>query len=202
MDRSLTVAMQDSSFGANWRPGAGRQRDERVKTGRRSFLGRGAAAAAAAMAAFGGRGARAGNPELSAQPLRQRERHGVPGDPDARERPRAVLDHRHHQRRRYASARAQLCQPDPAQPAGLRADLASSGEHRCRRLPWGRSYISGGAYVGAAGSILAIEARHAGYLNVLLDQIMTYNVDKQSPNFEMPLTADQVVALAGRSSPP
>ena len=62
MDRRLTDAMQDSSFGANWRPGAGRQGDERAKTGRRSFLGRGAAATAAAMAALGGRTARAGNP--------------------------------------------------------------------------------------------------------------------------------------------
>ena len=51
--------------------------------------------------------------------------------------------------------------------------------------------------MGAAGSILAIEARHAGYLNVLLDQIMTYNVDKKTPSFEMPLTPEQVVDLAG-----
>ncbi len=62
MDRRLTISVQDSSFGATWRPGAARQRDERVMTGRRSFLGRGVAAAAAAMAAIGGQKAHAGNP--------------------------------------------------------------------------------------------------------------------------------------------
>ena len=38
---------------------------------------------------------------------------------------------------------------------------------------------------------------HAGYLNVLLDQVMTYNVEKQAPSFEVALTPDQVVDLAG-----
>ena len=55
MDRRLSVAVQDSSFGTEWRPGAGRPGEERTKTGRRSFLGRGAAAAAAAMAVIGER---------------------------------------------------------------------------------------------------------------------------------------------------
>ena len=34
-------------------------------------------------------------------------------------------------------------------------------------------------------------------MDVLLDQIMTYNVNKQAPSFEMPLTAAEVVTLAG-----
>ena len=62
MDRRLSVVVQDSSFGTDWRPGAGRPREEPPRPGRRSFLGRGVAAAAAAMAVIGGRTARAGNP--------------------------------------------------------------------------------------------------------------------------------------------
>ena len=53
------------------------------------------------------------------------------------------------------------------------------------------------SYLAAAGSILTIEARHAGYINVLLNLIMTDNVYGNSQSFETPLTQDQVVALAG-----
>jgi hypothetical protein len=52
-------------------------------------------------------------------------------------------------------------------------------------------------YLAAAGSILTIEARHSGYINVLLNEIMTDNVDGKVVNFDVPLTVDQVVALAG-----
>ncbi len=58
-------------------------------------------------------------------------------------------------------------------------------------------YIFERAYVGAAGSILAIEARHAGYLDVLLDQLMTYNINQEAPAFEVPLTPAEVVEHAG-----
>ena len=62
MDPLLSKAMKDSSFGSTWQPGMGRGGDERPKTGRRSFLGRGAAAVAAGVAAFSGREVRASNP--------------------------------------------------------------------------------------------------------------------------------------------
>ncbi len=52
MDPVLSDAMKDRSFGSTWRPGMGREGDDRPKTGRRSFLGRGAAAVAAGVAAF------------------------------------------------------------------------------------------------------------------------------------------------------
>jgi hypothetical protein len=51
-------------------------------------------------------------------------------------------------------------------------------------------------YLAAAGSIVTIEARHAGYLNVLLNEIMTTNVFGDVQDFEMPLTQQQVVELA------
>ena len=44
---------------------------------------------------------------------------------------------------------------------------------------------------------MTIEARHAGYINVLLNQIMTDNVYGNVVSFDDPLTVDQVVALAG-----
>ena len=52
-------------------------------------------------------------------------------------------------------------------------------------------------YLAAAGSIMDIEARHAGYLNVLLDDVMTHNVLGKDQDFETPLTQQQVVDLAG-----
>jgi hypothetical protein len=56
--------------------------------------------------------------------------------------------------------------------------------------------ISQPAYLAAAGSILAIEARHAGYLNVLLDDIMSRNVEGENQDFETPLTQQRIVAMA------
>ena len=52
------------------------------------------------------------------------------------------------------------------------------------------------AYLAAAGSIALIEARHAGFLNVLLDDPITQNVFKQNQNFERALTIAEVVAQA------
>lgn len=48
--------------------------------------------------------------------------------------------------------------------------------------------ITSSAYLAAAGSIATIEARHAGYLNVLLNQFVSQN----NENFETALTAKQV----------
>jgi hypothetical protein len=52
-------------------------------------------------------------------------------------------------------------------------------------------------YLAAAGSILTVEARHAGYLNVLLDLDLGTNVYGNPQSFDMPLTQQDVVALAG-----
>lgn len=52
-------------------------------------------------------------------------------------------------------------------------------------------------YLAAAGSIALIEARHAGYLDVLFNQVSTVNLFGQEQDFETPLTIAQVVASAG-----
>ena len=59
--------------------------------------------------------------------------------------------------------------------------------------------IKSKAYLAAAGTIALIEARHAGYLNVLVEDPITGNIlDLTSDNsFETPLTPDQVAAGAG-----
>ena len=51
-------------------------------------------------------------------------------------------------------------------------------------------------YLAAAGSIALIEARHAGWLNSLVEVPITTDVYGVEQSFETPLTAAQVVALA------
>ena len=58
-------------------------------------------------------------------------------------------------------------------------------------------YLSDPGLVGAAASIAQIEARHSGYLNVLLNLESTTNVFGQGQEFERALTIDEVVAGAG-----
>lgn len=54
-------------------------------------------------------------------------------------------------------------------------------------------YINSPDYLDAAASILAIEARHSGYLDALTNQVVTTNVLGNSPALEAPLTIDQIV---------
>lgn len=49
--------------------------------------------------------------------------------------------------------------------------------------------------LAAAGSILQIEARQAGWLNTLVNLLMTQNVFGQEQSFERPLTQTEVVNL-------
>ncbi len=51
--------------------------------------------------------------------------------------------------------------------------------------------------LAAAASIALIEARHAGWLNTLVNARLTENVFGQEQSFERPLTAEEVVSLAG-----
>jgi hypothetical protein len=59
--------------------------------------------------------------------------------------------------------------------------------------------INSSAYLSAAGSIFALEARHAGYLNSLQGDPLTGHALDLTDNesFEMPLTIAEVVAAAG-----
>jgi hypothetical protein len=62
-------------------------------------------------------------------------------------------------------------------------------------LPVLASTAAGQQYLGAAGSIALIEARHAGYLNSLIDLSISENITGNVANFDSPLTPDQVVTL-------
>jgi hypothetical protein len=179
----------------------GRAPDRQPKTGRRSFLGRGAAAAAAAMAAFSGRDARANNPNYLPS-LYQNE--------NVMEF-QAIQSHENTHVTYLINAITQAGgtpRPKPSFVNLTQANLVAFATTSqalentgCGAYLGAAPYILGGAYVGAAGSILAIEARHAGYLNVLLNHSMTYTPVTSPPitsqSFETPLTAAQVVALAG-----
>jgi len=57
-------------------------------------------------------------------------------------------------------------------------------------------YIFSRQILAAAGSIALIEARHAGWLNSLVNVPITTNVFGQEQSFETPLTPAQVVQLA------
>jgi len=52
-------------------------------------------------------------------------------------------------------------------------------------------------FLGYAAQIALIEARHSGYLNTLLNNLSTINVFGVEEDFEMPLTQQQVITLAG-----
>ncbi len=56
----------------------------------------------------------------------------------------------------------------------------------------------GSVFLGAAGSIALIEARHSGYLNVLLNDSIIMNAEGAVPDpaLERPLTAARVIELA------
>ena len=60
-------------------------------------------------------------------------------------------------------------------------------------------FLTAGEFLAAAGSIMTVEARHAGYLNSYVMDPLTGNAadEDADPSFETPLTAEQVVAGAG-----
>lgn len=73
-------------------------------------------------------------------------------------------------------------------------DLENTG---CGAYLGAAPYILSREILAAAGSIALIEGRHAGWVNTLVNDPITLNVFNQEQSFEMPLTADQVVELAG-----
>jgi hypothetical protein len=189
--------MKNESFGLNWLPSASQAMDDRARAGRRSFLGRGVAAAAAGVAAFAVPNARAQQNGTTLPSLYPHE--------NVREF-QAIQEHENAHVDFLINAiisAGGTPRPEPSfvdlNQANLLAFAMTSQalENTGVGAYLGAApYFSNGSYLAAAGSILAIEARHAGYLNVLLNQFMTFNVDNQAPSFEMPLTAEQVVKLA------
>jgi hypothetical protein len=172
--------------------------DSGAQTGiaRRRFLRRGAVAAASASAiALGaGRDARANNPNYlpslyAGENLREFQ---------------AIQSHENAHVTFLTQALGSYARPIPsfvnlAQPTLLAfAQTARALENTGVGAYLGAApIIYSRTYLGAAGSILTIEARHAGYLNVLLNELMTTNVENQAQSFETPLTQSQVVDLAG-----
>ena len=63
-------------------------------------------------------------------------------------------------------------------------------------LPVLAGTAAGRQYIAAAGSIALVEARHAGYLNSLLDLSLDENVDGDVVSLDVVLTPQQVVSLA------
>ena len=197
MERNIPVSIDEGSFGASWRPGLGVRRNEPTKSGRRSFLGRGVAAAAAAMAAMSGTRARASNPNYLPSLYANEnvmEFKAIQTHENAHVQYLITAITNAGGTPRPEPSFVNLTQPNLVTFAQVSQALENTG---VGAYLGAAPYISNSAYVGAAGSILAIEAHHAGYLNVLLDQIMTYNVNKETPSFEAALTADEVVDLAG-----
>lgn len=161
---------------------------------RRSFLVRGAAVAGAtAVAGLAGREARANNHYLpSLYPNENlREFQAIQGDENSHVQ---FLLQALGQDARPKPSFVNLTQPDLVTFARTALALENTG---VGAYLGAAPHISSPSILAAAGSILPIEARHAGYVNVLLNRIMTVNVLGNDQDFETPLTADQVVNIAG-----
>lgn len=172
-------------------PGSSERRPD-SKAGRRSFLRRGAAAFTAASAAFAGREAHATNPNflpslypnenvLEFQTIQADEQAHVKFlvnalGADARPMPT-------FQNLEMNNLQQFVQNSMVFENTGVGAYLGAA------------AYIDNVQYLVAAAGIMDIEARHAGYLNVLNNRKMTQNVLGQSPSFEVALTMQQVVNL-------
>ena len=196
MDPRLGIAMKDRSFGSGWRPGQRVDAVEHLATGRRSFFRRGATALVGAAAAFVGQDAfgRAGRgPQLS-----HLDRHQLAGEFQA------ILEHENAHVQFLVNALGALARPMPSFVPLKQETLVDFVETSRALENTGVGAYLGAApivfsrdYLAAAGSIMDIEARHAGFLDVLLGEVMTVNVDGNAQNFETALTVQQVVDLAG-----
>ncbi|WP_165223046.1 ferritin-like domain-containing protein [Aquisphaera insulae] len=185
MDDQLRAAIQDSSFGAGWRPG------------RRSLLRRGAAAAAAVVAAHAGRealGQVGGNPNYLPSLYRGENSREF----------QAIRIHENAHVAFLVNALGAYARPKPTFVNLVQPNLLAFAQTSKALENTGVGAYLGAApvifsrdYLAAAGSIMTIEARHAGYLDVLLNEIMTTNVYGDEQSFEAALTVEQVVELAG-----
>jgi hypothetical protein len=193
MDPILTM-MKDETFGLDWRPGAAGAREDHQPTRRRSFLGRGAAAAAAAVAAFAGREARAQNPNYLPSLYPNENVHEFQAIQKHENAHVTFLVNALGANARPKPSFVNLTQPDLLTFAKTTRALENTG---VGAYLGAAPYLSNKDYLAAAGSIFGIEARHAGYANVLLNMLMSINVYGNEKSFDMPLTPDQVDALAG-----
>jgi hypothetical protein len=195
MDLRQTTAMKDNSVGHIVLPSEVNRSDRGPATGRRSFLRRGAAAAAAAAAAFAGREARAGNPNYLPS-LYQGE--------NATEFQQIQIDENNHVKilKQLLGGNA-ITEPTFANLATPNlvafAQTAMALENTGTGAYLGAApYISNPSYLIAAAKILPVEARHSGYLNVLLNNNLMENAMGNVPpdSLEVPLTYTQVQSNA------
>jgi Ferritin-like domain len=191
MDLGVKKAISDESFGAGWRPGAGRG----AGTDRRSFLGRGAILGATALAGYAGRDASAQSENPNYFPSLYRGENVREFE--------AIQQHENAHVKFLVTALGAYARPKPTFVNLVQPNLlAFVKTSRALENTGVGAYLGAApiifsrAYLAAAGSIMDIEARHAGYLNVLLNQIMTENVFEKDQEFETPLTIEQVVDLA------
>jgi hypothetical protein len=195
MDSLLKAAMKDDTFGSDWRPGSCGATGKRQGTGRRAFFRRGvAAAAASAVAVCTGRNAFASNPNyLPSLYLGENVREFE-----------AIQTHENAHVAFLVKALGTYARPKPSFVDLAQPNLVTFAEtSRALENTGVGAYLGAApiifnsAYLAAAGSILTIEARHSGFINVLLNKIMTDNVEGDVVNFDVPLTVEEVVALAG-----
>jgi hypothetical protein len=195
MDPIFTAAISDESLGSDWHPGTGVEMGKKHGTGRRAFFRRGVAVAASALAVSARRDAFASdNPNfLPSLYLGEnvREFEAIQSHENAHV---AFLVNALGASARPKPSFVDLTQPNLVTFARTSRALENTG---VGAYLGAAPIIFNSAYLAAAGSILTIEARHSGYLNVLLNMIMTENVDDKVVDFDVPLTQEQVVALAG-----
>jgi Ferritin-like domain len=172
-----------------------RKRSERRMTGRRSFLGRGAAVIAAGMATLSGREAKANNPNYlpSLYP-----------NENVAEFTQIQLDENNHVSF-LKEALGANARPEPTFQGLTMPNLVTFAQTAMALENTGTGaylgaapYIFTPAYLVAAAQILPIEARHSGYLNVLLNENLLLNALGKVPSnsLEVPLTQEQVVENA------
>jgi hypothetical protein len=186
--------MKAESFGSDWQPGSSAARTNKPATGRRGFFRRSAVAAASAVGLCAARDASASNPNYLPS-LYQGE--------NATEF-EAIQMHENAHVEFLVGALGQYARPKPSFVKLVQPNLVAFATTAKALENTGVGAYLGAApvifnsgYLAAAGSILTIEARHAGYLNVLLNLVMTDNVFGNAQSFEGPLTQGQVVNLAG-----
>jgi hypothetical protein len=194
MASRLADAMKDDSFGSQWYPGGNQQVKNKPVTGRRGFFRRGAAAAASALAVYAGRDAFASNPNYL--PSLYAGENATEFE--------AIQAHENAHVTFLVNALGAAARPKPSFVNLTQPNLVTFATTAKALENTGVGAYLGAApiifnkdYLAAAGSILTIESRHAGYLNVLLNLVLTDNVYGTSQNFETPLTQEQVVELAG-----
>jgi hypothetical protein len=197
MDSSFSAALNDSSFGTGWRPGKRVERVEKTVTGRRTFFRRGASAVAGAAAAVcvGPEAFGRGRGGLHLSHLNRAQ---------LGEEFKAIQDHENAHVRFLLNALGTMARPKPSfVPLEQRNLMHFVQTSQALENTGVGAYLGAApivftrAYLAAAGSIMDIEARHAGFLDVLLGEIMTQNVNGMVQSFETALTQQQVVALAG-----